>query len=97
MNTYEKHIALLGYKAKDKITGFSGTIDSVCFDLYGCVQVSLRPAINAEGKIPEGHWFDVTRMDVDTSGRVVEMPNFYEGYVAEGKKGAADKPQMRRA
>jgi hypothetical protein len=34
-NTYERHIELLGLKAKDRITGFSGVIDSVCFDLFG--------------------------------------------------------------
>jgi len=97
MGTYERHINLLGYKAKDKVTGFAGTIDSVCFDLYGCVQCSLRPQIDKDGKIPDGHWFDVTRLSIDTTERVVDMPNFYEGYVAEGKKGAAPKTGMTRA
>lgn len=96
MGTYERHINLLGYKAKDKVTGFSGTVDSVCFDLYGCIQISLKPGVDKDGKIPDGFWFDVTRLDIDVEGgRVVDFPNFYEGYVAEGRKGAANKPMCK--
>lgn len=95
MNTYERHIELLGYKAKDKVTGFSGVIDSVCFDAYGCIQISLKPPMNKDGEIPQGYWFDVTRLEIDTKKRVVEMPNFYQGYVAEGRKGASVKPSLR--
>lgn len=92
MDTYRRHIELLGFTAKDKVTGYEGVIDSVSFDLYGCVQVSLKPPIDKEGKMPVGYWVDVTRLDVDTTKRVIPLPNFYEGYVAEGKKGPADKP-----
>jgi len=95
MDTYKRHIDLLGYKAEDKITGFKGVIDSVCFDLYGCIQVSLKPPVDKDGKIPDSFWFDVTRLKINTKVRIVKLPNFYEGYVAEGKKGAADKPTMR--
>jgi len=95
MNTYERHIELLGYQAEDRVTGFKGTIDSVTFDLYGCIQVSLKPKIDKEGKIPDGFWFDVTRLKINTKKRIVDMPDFHEGYVADGKKGAADKPTMR--
>ena len=95
MDTYRKHIDLLGFNAEDKITGFKGVIDSVCFDLYGCIQVSLKPPIDKEGRIPETYWFDVTRVKINTGKRIVEMPNFYEGYVAEGKKGPADKPTSK--
>lgn len=95
MDTYKKHIELLGYKAKDKVTGFAGVIDSMCFDLYGCIQASLKPPMNDKGEIPQGYWVDVTRLEVNTKKRIVELPNFYEGYVANGKKGATDKPQQK--
>jgi len=96
MNTYEKHIELLGCKAKDKITGLEGVIDSVCFDLYGCIQASIKPTkLDDAGKIRDGYWVDVTRLNIKTNTRVMEVPNFYEGYVAEGKKGPADKPASR--
>jgi len=95
MEAYKKHIELLGFSAKDKITGFKGVIDSVCFDLYGCVQVSLKPSVDKEGRIPDGYWFDISRLKIDTKKRIVALPNFYEGYVAEGKKGPANKPSQR--
>lgn len=95
MNTYERHIELLGYRAKDKVTGYAGVIDSVCFDAYGCIQISLRPPMNKDGELPNGCWFDVTRLEIDTKKRVIEMPNFYQGYVAEGRKGASVKPTLR--
>ena len=95
MDAYKKHIELLGYKAKDKITGFEGVIDSICFDLYGCVQAALKPKVKKDGEVPSGNWFDVTRLEIDQKSRIVDMPNFYEGYVAAGKKGPADKPTSR--
>ena len=95
MDAYRKHIELLGLQAEDKITGFSGTIDSICFDLYGCIQASLRPKMDKDGKIDQGHWFDVTRLKINEKKRVVDFPNFYEGYVAEGRKGPASKPVRR--
>lgn len=90
-----KSLEMLGLKAKDKVTGFEGTVSSVCFDLYGCVLVSLTPPRNLEnkeGKLPEGYWFDIKR--IDTSERVMQAPVFLE--IAKGQeRGAAEKPTMR--
>lgn len=68
-------IQLLGLTAKDKITGIEGVIDSVCFDLYGCVQVSIAPKAKPDGDIPSGRWFDVSRVDT-TDQRVMPVPGF---------------------
>ena len=97
MNTYEKHIELLGLLASDKVTGLSGVIDSVCFDLYGCIQASIKPRqLKENGDMHVGYWVDVTRLNIDTqSDRIMEIPDFYQGYIAEGRKGAADKPTCR--
>lgn len=95
MNEYQRHIELLGFKAKDKVTGFKGVISSVCFDAYGCIQAAISPSVDDKGEIPSAHWFDVTRLEVDTKKRVIDLPNFVNGYVAEGKKGAAVKPPCR--
>ena len=95
-DAYRRHIELLGFRGKDKVTGFSGVVDTVGFDAYGCIQLSLKPPMCADGTIPQGYWFDVTRIVVDFSERVVEMPNFHKGYVAEGRKGAAEKPSQGR-
>ena len=85
------HLALVGFKAKDKVTGFTGVISTVSFDLYGCIQYVITP--NAvDGKLDNGHYFDVTRVDIMSNEPVMTQPNFDLGYVAEGKKGCADKP-----
>ena len=95
MKTIKKHIDLLGYKAIDKVTGFSGVITSVCFDLYGCIQACITPKAGSEnGEYKYGNWFDVTRLEIDLTKRVMEVPEFSNGYIAEGKKGAADKPSI---
>jgi hypothetical protein len=88
-----KHIDNLGRKAKDKVTGFSGVIESVGFDLYGCVQYVIVPEAKEGRDYGDSRWFDVTRLEV--SGKpVMDLPDFDIGYVAEGKKGPADKPIM---
>ena len=82
----EQHVRLLGTHCKDKITGVKGVITSICFDLYGCIQACVTP--NDPDK--DSKWVDVTRLIVGK--RKIPMPNYNKGYIAEGKKGAADKP-----
>lgn len=86
-----KHFELLGKPAKDKVTGFSGVITSVCFDLYGCIQAVITPSTNKTGEIQDGNWFDVARIEVTKNKSVMPVPDFIEGYIAEGKKGASIK------
>ena len=87
----EKHIELLGKKAKDLVTGYSGIITTVSFDLYGCVQAVVTPHVDEKGAIKDGNWFDVTRLKIIDEKSVLPLPNFNEGYVAEGKKGCSAK------
>ena len=87
-----KHINLLGLKAEDVVTGFSGVISTMSFDLYGCVQAVLTPPVNEKGEMKDGKWFDVTRLNVTANEPVMERPDFSKGYIAEGKKGCSDKP-----
>ncbi len=28
----QKHLSILGYRARDRVTGFEGVVTSVCFD-----------------------------------------------------------------
>lgn len=90
-----KHLDMLGKKAKDKVTGYEGVIDGISFDLYGCIQASIKPPMTKDGEVPQGYWFDVTRLEIKSNKRVVEQPRFDLGYVAEGRKGAAPKPTQR--
>lgn len=88
----QKHIGLLGLKAKDAVTGFEGVITTISFDLYGCVQAVVSPHIDDKGEIPDGKWFDVTRLVIKGRKRVMAVPEFSKGYIAAGNKGCAEKP-----
>ena len=83
---------LLGHKVEDKVTGFKGVVSSLSFDLYGCVQAVVTPAASEDGSLSNGCWFDVTRLDVTSKEPVMDLPDFNQGYIAQGKKGCADKP-----
>lgn len=93
----KKHLDLLGHRAKDKITGFEGVVTSMSFDLYGCIMAALNPGLTSEGKLGESHWFDVARLDVKTTEKVLVPPDFDYGPVAEGKHGPAEKPAFTKA
>lgn len=71
----EKHLGLLGWKVKDKVTGFVGVVTHVGLDLYGCVQAIVCPAVVCESggaqKLEGGTWFDVARLDVQGAKRVM--------------------------
>jgi len=88
----KKHIELLGKKAKDKVTGFTGVVTCISFDLYGCVQAIVSPPLDEKGNVPKSQWFDVTRLTVNSKKPVMDVPDFDKGYIAEGKKGCAVKP-----
>lgn len=92
MNTLQKAVALLGLKKQDQVTGFKGMVSSVCFDAYGCIQAVLTPEATPDGKVPDGHWYDVKRL-VDTSEgekRIFPAPDFTGVFGQEN--GPAEKP-----
>lgn len=88
------HLSKLGLKGKDKITGVEGVIDSISFDLYGCIQVILNMGFsNDEGKfVPNTRWFDISRIEITNKKPVMPVPNYDYGEIAKGKKGPAEKP-----
>lgn len=91
-NAADRHIALLGRTATDLVSGFSGVISTMSFDLYGCVQAVVVPPVQTDGTRPDSQWFDVARLKLSTKAPVMPVPDFSRGYIAEGKKGAAEKP-----
>jgi hypothetical protein len=89
MNVVKESLALLGQSMRDRVTGFTGMVSSVCFDAYGCVQAILTPAIGKDGKIGEGHWFDVKRLE-PKGKRLLAAPHLDVVFGSEA--GAAEKP-----
>lgn len=89
-----KHLNLLGFKAKDKVTGFHGVVTSMSYDLYGCIQASLTPPVDKTDKeVKFGHWFDVSRLKILSKKPVIDVPDFTtDKQLAQGKKGPAEKP-----
>lgn len=93
MTQSEKHLQILGFRARDRITGLTGVISSISFDLYGCVQALLHPGVNKDtGEMKTCHWFDVSRLEMMTKEPVMVQPDFCVGTVAEGKQGSERKP-----
>ena len=91
----QQHINLLGLPVQDRITGIKGVVTSVCFDLFGCVQATIYPGADKDGKIRDVQWYDVSRLKVLKDKPVMARPNFVAGPQAEGKQGPAEKPVQK--
>lgn len=89
MRNVKEALAYLGTKRRDVVTGVTGVITSVSFDINGCIQGCLRPGVDKEGKIPEGYWIDLVRL-LDAGGSVMEPFPFDidRSHIA----GSAEKP-----
>jgi hypothetical protein len=72
----KESVGLLGLKVKDVVTGFSGVVSSVSFDLYGCIQVVVTPFVAKDGSLGDGRWFDAKRLKVLEKTPVMEVPTF---------------------
>jgi len=46
----QDHLSLLGKEVEDVVTGMSGIVASVSFDLYGCIQAIINPGLDKDGK-----------------------------------------------
>jgi len=84
-------LKMLGLKGKDKITGQKGIVTSVCFDLYGCIQVVINPGINKDGKLKDCVWFDVDRITLTSKRPVMKQPEFVNK-IKVASKGPERKP-----
>lgn len=87
----ETHLKLLGTVMRDRVTGEKGMVDSISFDAYGCVQASLRPPLTKDGKLTDGHWYDVKRLEA-IGKRLMPVPAFVDPGL---EIGAADKPARK--
>ncbi len=82
---------LLGHRVKDIVTGFIGVVESVSFDLYGCLIAVVRPEVDKKkpGEGQDPHWFDLKRLVQISKSPVMPVPTF------ETAPGPAEKPTPR--
>ena len=95
----EAHVDLLGKEVKDRVSGFEGTVVTVSFDLFGCIQAIVKPPVDKDGKLGDGHWFDIHRLEVTNHKRCMDRPLFrqteYGATPETHQHGPADKPKSR--
>lgn len=68
---------LLGKKATDSVTGFTGTITAITNYLSGDVKVCIEPSVNGNNNLVE-EWFDIGRVDISISENHMSMYDLYE-------------------
>jgi hypothetical protein len=86
----QKDMKLLGLKVKDRVTGFTGIVTTIAFDLYGCIQAVVTPAAVKEDKsLEDSRWFDAKRLEVQSESPVMPVPTF------ENVPGPQEKPARR--
>lgn len=87
----QNYLYFLGREVQDKVTGFRGIVDSICFDLYGCVQCSVRPRVvvkDGKQEMTDARWHDYHRLTVITGDPVMKQPTF------DYDRGPAEKPSL---
>ena len=84
-------LSLLGYKVKDRVTGMVGVVTCISFDLYGCIQALVHPGLDKDKKLQDLSWFDLSRLDVQSSAPVMRQPDFVK------EIGPECKPVPRRS
>lgn len=85
-----EQLKMLGHKVTECVTGFTGVVTSVTFDLYGCIQALVHPGLDKDGKALDQCWFDVNRLTVLNGAPVMQQPT----YVASAQKGGQERPRM---
>jgi hypothetical protein len=78
-----------GKKAKDKVTGFVGTITGKIEWMYGCNQYCIVPSVDKDGKLGDGNWFD--------EGRIEIIEDSIDPESVKAEKNGADWHNMPRA
>jgi hypothetical protein len=73
----QEHLKLLGCTVRDKITGLTGVVSSVAFDITGQVSAAVNPKYDEkEEKLPNGVWMHVQRLETTNQRTVMPAPSF---------------------
>jgi len=63
----------LGCTAKDIVTGFTGVVTGKAEYMTGCVQFSLTPGVDSNGKFQDNQWVDEGRLEVMQDVKLIEV------------------------
>lgn len=66
---------MLGAKAKDRITGFTGIVTGHSQFLTGCDRFLVCPPAKDGDAFVEGEWFDEQRLEVDPTFPPIVLDN----------------------
>ena len=61
----------LGDEVKDKVSGFQGIVIAKTKWLSGCNTALVEPPMKSDGTKPDNHTFDIPRLEVVKSAKVV--------------------------
>jgi len=92
MNT-KTHIEMLGFEVRDMVTGQTGIVTSVSFDLFGCMQCIITPK-SVDGKNGDAGWYDSNRLEIVSERRVMPLPmwDYSDNGIVKQPHGPAYKP-----
>ena len=72
----------LGQKVRDRVTGLEGIAYARLTFLYGCDRITIQPAVDKDGKVPDA--WDCDEPQVDIVDSVVIMEQTTEQRVSGG-------------
>lgn len=92
----EDSLSWLGLRVGDKLTTFTGIISSISFDVSGCIQGYVRPEECKDGKMAEGYWLDLNRLEILSPNQIIK-PCFHGIEMANKVNGPENKtdPSMK--
>jgi hypothetical protein len=68
---------LLGRKVRDRISGMTGVLSSIVFDVSdGLARASISPPVDKDGKHVDGRYMAISRIEVIGDERVMPAPAF---------------------
>ena len=87
-----KYLDLLGHTVTDSVTGYKGVVECISYDLYGCIQLGVRPEINDKGEMQDARWIDAKRVIPASISEqpVMAVPSFEDDVQEDGP---AEKPR----
>lgn len=97
----ERAFSLLGKKVRDRVSGMSGVLASISFELYDAqMKGVISPPVDKDGKPADGRWMSLSRVEIVSDEQVMPVPSFsiaqptYGATPQQHTHGPADAPSL---